>query len=310
MTSQPGSNTFVESSFMPRILKLATLVLAAGTLGACSRDQVIATENIPTAGVRFINAVPDTAGVFGLDFRWVDLIENNHHFRITFRNSPASSGGVTASTTVEYKPTRAGSREFRIFLDDTTQVAASTVLKDSTVSLEAAQLYTALLMGNARSTGADKMRLVFLNETVADPGANVALRVINTTGAAIDVRQYVSGGSVPAAATWASVPAYSVSSYVTVPPGQIRFNVQPAGGGSAMFSDMLALLGAAPSSTAGPGGKIDIEAAPGTTVAGSAVTLVVYPRSVAGSKTPQTAAFQVPAGSFIWDRRPPRPPGI
>ena len=295
---------------MPRILKFATLLLVAGTLGACSRDEVIATENIPTAGVRFINAVPDTGGAFGLDFRWVDLIENNHQFRITFRNNPATSGGVTASTTVEYKPARAGSRHFRVFLDDTIQAVASTVLKDSTVSIEAGQLYTALLMGNARSTGADKMRLLFLNETVPDPAANVALRVINTTGSAIDVRQYVSTGTPPAVATWANVPAYSVSSYVTVPPGQIRFNVQPAGGGTALFSDMLGLLGAAPSSSAGPGGKIDIEAAPGTTVAGSAVSLVVYPRSVAGSRTPQTAAFQVPAGSFIWDRRPPRPPGL
>lgn len=295
---------------MPRILKFATLALAAGALGACSRDEVIATENVPTAGVRFINAVPDTGGIFGLDFRWVDLIENNHHFRITFRNSPNTSGGVTASTSVEYKPARAGARHFRIFLDDTTQVAASTVLGDSTVNIDAGQLYTALLMGNARSTGADKMRLVFLNETVADPGGNVALRVINTTDSAIDVRQYVSTGTLPADPTWANVPPYSVSAYVTVPPGQFRFNVQPAGGGTAMFSDMLGLLGAAPRSTAGEGGKIDIEAAPGTTVAGSAVSLVVFPRSVAGSKAPQTAAFQVPAGSFIWDRRPPRPPGI
>lgn len=295
---------------MRRMFKLSILCLVVGAVGACSRDEVIATENIPTAGVRFINAVPDTGAAFGLDFRWVDIIESNHHFRITFRNNPATSGGVTAATTVEYKPARAGSRRFRIFLDDTLQAIASTVLKDSTVNIEAGKLYTALLMGNARSTGADKMRLVFMDENVADPGANVALRVMNTTGAPIDVRQYVSGGTVPATATWANVPPYSVSSYVTVPPAQIRFNVQPAGGGTAMFADALALPGAPPSSSAGPGGKIDTEAAPGTTVAGSAVTLIVFPRSVAGSKAPQSSAFQVPAGMFFWDRRPPRPPGV
>jgi hypothetical protein len=290
--------------------KLAILCLAAGALSACSRDEVIATENIPTAGVRFINAVPDTGAAFGMDFRWVDILESNHHFRITFRNSPATSGGVTASTTVEYKPARAGSRHFRIFLDDTLQSVASTVLADSTVNIEAGQLYTALLMGQARSTGADKMRLLFLNENVADPGQNVALRVINTTGSAIDVRQYVNGGTVPAAPTWANVPAYSVSTYVTVPPGQIRFNVQPAGGGAPLFADALALPGEAPKSSAGPGGKIDIEAAPGTTVAGSAVSLIVFPASVTGSKAPQTSSFRVPAASFFWDRRPPGPPGI
>lgn len=295
---------------MRRIFRFSILCFAAGAVSACSRDEVIATENIPTAGVRFINAVPDTGAAFGLDFRWVDIIESNAHFRITFRNNPATSGGVTASTSVEYKPARAGSRQFRIFLDDTLQNVASTVLKDSTVNIEAGQLYTALLMGNARSTGADKMRLVFLNENVADPGADVALRVINTTDSPIDVRQYVSGGTAPDAATWANVAPYSVSSYVTVPPGQIRFNVQPAGGGTALFADALGLLGAPPRSSAGPNGKIDIEAAPGTTVAGSAVTLIVFPPSVTGSKAPQTAAFQVPAGTFVWDRRPPRPPGI
>jgi hypothetical protein len=295
---------------MPRIFDYVAICLVAGAVTACSRDEVIATENIPTAGVRFINAVPDTGAAFGLDFRWVDIIESNHHFRITFRNSPTTSGGVTASTTAEYKPARAGSRQFRIFLDDTSQAVASTVLKDSTVSIEAGQLYTALLMGNARASGADRMRLLFLNENVADPGANVALRVINTTSSPIDVRQYAASGTAPAAATWANVPPYSVSTYVTVPPGQIRFNVRPAGGSTALFSDALALPGAPPTSSAGPGGKIDIEAAPGTTVAGSAVSLIVFPRSVAGSKAPQTSAFQVPAASFVWDRRPPRPPGI
>jgi hypothetical protein len=295
---------------MPRLFRLSILCLVAGVTGACSRDEVIATENIPTAGVRFINAVPDTGAAFGLDFRWVDIVETNHHFRITFRNSPNTSAGVTASTTVEYKPARAGSRRFRIFLDDTLQNVASVVLKDSTVNIESGKLYSALLMGNARSTGADAMRLRFIEETVADPGANVALRVINTTGSPIDVRQYASGGTVPAAATWANVPAYSVSAYVMAPPGQIRFNVQPAGGGTPLFADALALPGAPATSSAGAGGKIDIEAAPGTTVAGSAVSLIVFPRSVAGSKAPQTAAFLAPAGSFVWDRRPPRPPGL
>ncbi len=68
---------------------------------------------------------------------------------------------------------------------------------------------------------------------------------------------------------------------------------------------MLALIGAAATSSAGAGAKLDISSVPGTTVAGSAVTLIVFPRSTAGSKAPQTAAFQIPAGSFVWDRRPP-----
>jgi hypothetical protein len=258
--------------------------------------------------VRFINAVPDTAGGFGLDMRFVDMVESNAQFRITFRNNPVTTSGVPASTQTEYKNARAGSRHFRIFLDDTLQNIASVMLKDTTVTIEAGKLYTALLMGNARSTGTDKMRLVFFEESVADPGQQVALRVINTTNQTIDASQYLQGGTAPGAPTWANVAPYSVSTYVTAAPGAYMVNVKSAG--TNLFADAQALPGAAPRSSLGTGGKIDIEALPGTTVAGSAVTAVIYPRSTAGAKTPQTAAFQVPAVAFMWDRRPPRPPGI
>jgi hypothetical protein len=283
------------------------LCAVAGVAGACSRDKVISTENIPTAGVRFINAVPDTGAAFGLDMRFVDLPESNSHFRVLFRNTPTTSGGVTASTQVQYKAAHAGSRHFRVFLDDTLQSVAQTVLKDTTVTLEAGKNYTALLWGNARSTGADKMRLTFIEENVADPAANVALRVINATGGPIDVRQYVSTGSAPANPTWANLGAYSISTYVTVPPNQIRYNVQPAGGGTALVTDGLALIGT-PKGTVVSGCTVgvDCDYAPGTTVPGSAVTAIIFPRSVAGSKAPQGGAFNSPLMSFIWDRRPPR----
>jgi hypothetical protein len=62
------------------------------------------------------------------------------------------------------------------------------------------------------------MRLTVIDEVIADPGQQVALRVINVTGAAIDVRQYVATGTVPAAADWSNVGAYSISTYKTVSP--------------------------------------------------------------------------------------------
>ena len=278
------------------------LCLAVVASGACNPDEVIPTENIPTGGVRFINAVPDTGAAYGLDFRFVDLAENNAQFRIPFRNNPATSGSgataVTASTQIQYKPARAGARHFRIFLSDSLQSIATVVLKDSTMTVEAGKNYTVMLWGYARSTGADKMKLSVWEEAVADPGANVALRVINATSAPIDVRQYVSTATVPAAATWAAVPPLTASAYVTAAPAQFRFNVQPGGGGTTLFSDALALIGQT--------GTVDTEALPGTSVAGSAITAIVFPRSVAGSKAPQATAFGVPAISFMWDRRPPR----
>lgn len=292
---------------MRRLIRGAALGTAAVlSIAACEPDKMIVTEDIPTAGVRFINAVPDTGGAFGLDLRFLDIVENSAQFRVNFRSSPATTSGVTTAAAVQYKPARAGQRRFAIFMDDTIQSIASQKLKDTTVTLEAGRLYSAILWGGARTSANPRIKLSFITENVPDPGAQVALRVINATDAPIDVRQYVATGIVPASATWANVPPLSVSSYVLVAPSQIRYNVQPAGGGAPLFADALALIGAPAMSSAGAGARLDIEPLPGTTVAGSAVSLIVFPRSTAGTRTPQTAAFQVPAGAFVWDRRPPR----
>ncbi len=285
---------------MRRSYKLSVLCLVLGAASACkSPDKIVATEDIPTAGVRFINAVPDTNA---MDFRFVDIVESNAHYKIGFRNGPATSGGVTASAQIEYKNTRAGSRHFRIFLSGTTADIASFVLKDTTVTIEAGKLYTAMMLGSARTGG---MKLVFYEESIPDPGTQVGLRVINTTGTAIDVRTFAATAMLPAAATWA-VPAYTRSSFVTASPSQVRYNVQPAGGGTVFVPEALALIGTPASSSAGTS-VLDIEALPGTTVAGSAVTAIVFPASVAGSNAAQFAA---PGMSFMWDRRPPRPAGV
>src|SRR5579884_101395 len=134
---------------MRRIFQWSAFCIAAGALAACKPAEVINAPVPPMAGVRFINAVPDTAGSFGMDFRFIDMIENNDDYRITFRNTPVSSGGVTAATSVQYKAATPGSRHFRIFLDDTLQTVATITLADSTVTLQATHLYTFLLWGNA-----------------------------------------------------------------------------------------------------------------------------------------------------------------
>jgi hypothetical protein len=148
------------------------------------------------------------------------------------------------------------------------------------------------------------MRLVFFEEDVPDPGTQVALRVINATEQAIDVRYYPSGGTPPAAASWAAIPPASISSYITTAPGDYFYNVRAAGSGTNLVAtDARALLGAA-ATTVAPG---PFDAIPGTSVAGSAVTGIVFPRSVSGSQAPNVTT---PSISFVWDRRPPRPAGI
>ncbi len=291
---------------MRRIFDLSLLCLAVSVVNACSPEQIIETPVAPTAGVRFINAVPDTGA---MDFRFVDVVENSAHWGQAFRNNPVIASGVTTSQGVQFKPARAGQRHFKIFMNSTNPAVAQITVKDTTVTLVEDHNYTVLLWGNARAGSTPGLGLAFIDETVPDPGSQVALRVINATGSAIDVRHYPSGGTPPAAATWSNVPPLTVSSYVTAAPGQTQFNVQPAGGGAALFADALALVGA-PALTAPPG---PTDALPGTTIAGSAVTAIVFPRSVAGSRAPQTTAapsYAAPVVTFVWDRRPPRPPGV
>lgn len=272
---------------MPRIYEIPLLFLAAAGLAACSLDQVVETENIPTAGVRFINGVPDTQA---LDFRFVDRVENSAHWNTAFRNDPITTACVTGSVDVQYKNTRAGQRHFRIFLSDTLQERASTVVKDTTVTIDANKLYTALLWGYSTPGSSPAMRLSFIEDNAPDPGAQVALRVINTSSVAIEARHYPATGSAPATAPqeWANIPPLSVSGYVLAPAGQTRIEVRPAGG-TTLLADALALPGAA--------GTVDFDPIPGTTQPGSAVSAIFFDPPVAGSKAPQTAAFRIGTGS-------------
>jgi hypothetical protein len=301
---------------MRRFVKVSLLCLTAG-MGACSTpDLVNPTDDPLYAGVRFVNAVPDSAGSFGLDFRFVDLLESNAHFRITFRNSPSSSNapGTEYSTTLQYKGAREGSRHFKIFLDDTLQSIASVALKDTTVNLVKGHNYTAMFWGNGRSAatvaaglGGDKMALNFWEEDVAAPAAGkIKLRVINTGSTALDVWAYPTGGTVPATATWAAVPGYSKSAYVEVDSGAYTYRVRNAGAGTNLFAERNAAVGAVPTCSGlacSTGQFPDIDAIPGTRVSGSALSGIVFPPSVAGSKAAQ---FTAAGMTFVWDKRPAR----
>ena len=306
---------------MRRFVQLSLLGLAAGA-GACSTpDLVHPTEVLPYAGVRFINAVPDTAGAFGLDFRFVDLLESNAHFRITFRNQPGTFQQATGqpttnvSTAIQFKGAREGSRHFKVFLDDTLQNLASSVLVDNTQTLVKGHNYTAMLWGNARSAattgagaGGDKMALSFWEEDVTVTTAGkVKMRVINATSGALDVYTMVNGAAIPATATWANVPAYSKSTYVEVDSGTYAYAIRNAGSATNLIGSTPALYGQLPtcSGQACPTGQFpDIEAAPGTRVAGSAISGIVFPPSPTPStRGPQFAAAGI---TFVWDKRPPR----
>lgn len=330
---------------MRRIIQLSVATLAVSVVTGCSdRKEVTDIGYFPTGGVRFINAVNDTGGKNGMDFRFVDIVENNAHYAIPFRNSISTSGGIPASTQIEYKATQAGNRNFTIFLDDPTPAIASTVMKDSTLTVEDQHNYTMLLMGRAQAGASPAMSLKVIDETkdgCADPGSAVAFRVINTTDVALDVRAYLNTAvttkvgsaaattvntfTIPATATFANVAPQSVSQCVTLPVTNypttvvtgnttvtttetIKYNVRLAGTATNYIgTDGSALIGVPNGVTAaGCFVGIDCDQTPGTTTAGAALTGVIFPASIAGTKAAQ---FSTPAITFMWDRRPPRNPG-
>ena len=287
-------------SFFP----ISMLCLAAGAVNACKPDEVVSTENIPTAGIRFVNAVPDTGG---MDFRPVDIVENSQFYNVTFKST----------TLLYYKNARAGTRHFKIFrtptATDPAEVqleTAKTVVADlANEVLEAGQRYTYILWGYSRTGSTPAMQVTRIADNPADPGPQVAVRVVNaclpgacgaSADGAVDVRVFTAAqGLGTPAAVWTSVSPMSASTYLTVPTAAAAYtyDFRPVGGattGAALAS------GAAPTGTAE---TVDLEALPGTSVAGSAVSAILFPRAVAGS---QGGSVTTPGIIFVWDRRPTR----
>jgi hypothetical protein len=275
-------------------------------VSACNKlDEVTVNPAIPTAGLRFINAMPDSSGGGGLDFRFIDFLENNAHFQIRFRNSPAFSAGVPASA-IQYKPVQVTGtpRKYRIFLDDTLITVASFVLNEGELSLTADHNYTFIVWGYGRSTGADKVKVTLIDETAeqakyaptGDPGAGkVAVRVLNTTNRTISASQYkcvgtstaTCTGTAPGTPTWPTVAPFSASNYVIVDTSFLAVHVDGAEPGA--FPDIVAMTGtrALCAQLACVAGQTpDIEATAGTQIEGSAVTAIVWP----GSTPTQSAA--------------------
>jgi hypothetical protein len=277
---------------MRRLYALSLFCLAAASGSACKPEEVVETEDIPTAGVRFLHLVPDTSG---FDFRPVDIVENSTFYNMTYRST----------TLFLYKAARADRpRHFKIFKSPNVadppavqQATASTVIADlDNVTLEAGKKYTFVIWGNARaSSGAPSMRVTMLTDDPADPGAQVALRIINASGDAIDGRAYVTASGAPATPTWANVAALSASSYSNVAVSStITFSATAVGSTTALAT------GAAPAGTAQ---AVDIEAIPGTNIAGSAIVGIFAPRSVSGSTATN---ITTPGFIFGFERRPPR----
>ena len=110
-----------------RLLPLCAAALVAAACGSDSNGPTAPDANV--AYVRYVNAVPDTSGV---DFRYVDAIENSPIFP-----------NVTYRTYTPYQATGAGPRHLKIFIiptayrSDSSQLIARQFLQDTTITFEA-----------------------------------------------------------------------------------------------------------------------------------------------------------------------------
>ena len=168
--------------------------------------------------------------------------------------------------------------------------------------------YTFIHMGFARTGQTPAREVRVIPDNGADPGAlNVGFRVIHA-GAGLGnvdvnlIRHRADTLTLPVTPLVANVAYGAASAYVTlaadaVAADSLRVVVTAAGTTTPILANVALPTGQA--------GTTSVNPIPGARVAGSVMTAVVVPRSVAGSAAPQTAAFTTPSAVILVDRRPP-----
>ncbi len=276
---------------MKRFRLLTTCLLAVG-LFACDDEGVLGEITIPLAAIHWVHAVPDTGE---MDFRVVDIVSNAGLFDAVFRGSNMFA-----------QPIEAGSRQIRVFMSSTDPVIASTIVADTTLSLTEGAAYLFLHTGFAR-TGQTPARAVWvLPETPPSPAASdIGLRIIHAGAGMGDVDLHIvrrpvnaaTADSLPDVAQFANVAYGAASTYVSLAADaaaadSVRVVVTTAG-----TKTVLASIKA-------PSGQATSNPIGGSRVAGTVMTAIVVPPSVAGSQAP---AFATPSVVYLVERRPPIP---
>jgi hypothetical protein len=279
----------IECAMRPLRLSALCLVLAAGA--SCHPDAVTNSPVIPMGAIHFVNAVPDTVK---MDFVVVDIISNASAFNVAFRGS-----------NMFYKAIEAGTRRLKIFYDTTDVTIAQTIFSDTSFAFAANQNYTFVEAGFARPGSVPARTVLILSDGAPDPGAgNVGLRVVHVgagLGALdVNVTRHASD-TLPTTPLLGGLTYGALGPYVALPADTAAADslrvVVTAAGTRAPATVTLKL-------PTGVAGTPMLNPIAGARVAGSVLTVLVVPASVPGSPAPQTAAFAVPSGVVLVDRRP------
>lgn len=273
-----------------KTLQWGLLASVLGGIAACDEgDSTSPPPNVPTAAVRFINAVPDT---MGLDYRFVDVVTNAGMYLAPFRTLQA-----------HHQTLPAGEHTFRVFLNNGSGDPAilSTVVHEQTFTYAEDVSYTVVHSGFMRAGSTPAATVTVQQDNPAVPAAGrVGLRVMHLGAGMGPVDVFVGTNSTadqtPAATpTWTSVSYGQSTAYVEMDTAALRVAVTaPATTTPLLVSNTAAPAGSHASETS--------SAITGVRIAGSVLTVVILPPSVAGSMAP--AGFTTPAFAFLNDRRP------
>lgn len=264
-----------------RLTRLVSLSVLGALLVGCDDDEIITNTPPPLAGVRFINALPDTGAV---DIRMIDQVDwSAFALTLAFRSG------------TEHQPTEAKARRIRVFPTSTNQAVTSQFMLDTTITFQAGTNYTLLLVGSAR---ANTDRFIVLTDTPPACNADIAVRAVNA-GITGNVDLFITRKSTdprPTQPSFANVAPLAASGYVSRPADTTFVRFTNAGDTTTVAS------AAGPTAPATSTGQ---RPAAGVNSACTAFSAIAFPRSVAGSSAPQTPArFTAPEVIYFIDRVP------
>jgi hypothetical protein len=248
---------------------------------ACSKDATFPEPAVPQASITWVNAVSDTGQ---LDFRIIDIPTNAGFPDANFRSALNYPQGI-----------QSGARHIRVFQSDSLPQNSKVVLLDTTFTFQANEPYSFTLSGFARSGKTPGLKAIIDQPTVpTPPPGQFAIRVLNLapslagatpaltdTTVATDAFVLKNTALPTGAPNITNVAFGQASVYVSVDTGNFySISLTPTGAGTPVFAQAALPHGQAGTSVSNPIG--------GSGVAGTVMTAVILPRSVAGSKAPQT----------------------
>lgn len=263
---------------LQRVSRFVVWGAVASALLACQDEGATPTSQVPIAGLRYVNIVSDTGA---LDIRIVDIVgDAPATFGATFRTG-GSPAGAGLQTSPPYQAVEAGTRRIRVFNSSTDPLIAQQEHLDTTFTFEANRSYTFALHGFSRTGQTPTLEAAIQADA---PPASVAGQIAVRTWqlasgldpsatTPLDAWVVARGSAALSGAPTTAGESYpDTSSYVNVATGTYRVAFTAAG-----TTQPILFQANMP-----PGGA----GIAGTTVAGTAITAVVVPRSVPGSRAP------------------------